>query len=246
MTHSTSVLKFVKQMSSETWLVRFCCSLDFSGSLSWFTEAEHSSVHSTNTHTHTHTDTHTHTHTHTHTKVFDGDVVMRPVMFLLGCGLRARDRARSSPPWRVANKQLGNRTTCRHLFSDAVLEGIAVDPQSRLTFYTDAGNDQIVMMTMSTFVTKTVINSSLDKPRAIVVDTADGWVTVHFVVDTADGWVTVHFVVDTADGWVTVHYPPCGIGCSMQTSQLSKMTKLLHVLSLRDIVRCQQLRAALS
>ena len=64
--------------------------------------------------------------------------------------------------------------TCRHLFSGAVLDGIAVDSQSRLIFYTDAGNDQIVMMTMSTFVTKTVINSSLDKPRAIVVDTADG------------------------------------------------------------------------
>ena len=65
-------------------------------------------------------------------------------------------------------------TTCRHLFSDAVLDGIAVDPQSRLIFLTDAGNDQIIMMTMSTFVTKTVINSGLDKPRAIVVDTADG------------------------------------------------------------------------
>ena len=65
-------------------------------------------------------------------------------------------------------------TTCHHLFSDAILDGIAVDPQSRLIFYTDAGNDQIVMMTMSTFVTKTVINSSLDRPRAIVVDTTDG------------------------------------------------------------------------
>ena len=55
-----------------------------------------------------------------------------------------------------------------------MLDGLAVDPVSRLIFYTDAGNDVIAMMTMATFALKTVINSSLDKPRAIVLDTADG------------------------------------------------------------------------
>ena len=59
-------------------------------------------------------------------------------------------------------------------FLDAVLDGLAVDPLSRLIFYTDAGNDLIAMMTMSSLAIKTVINSSLDRPRAIVLDIANG------------------------------------------------------------------------
>ena len=61
-----------------------------------------------------------------------------------------------------------------YLFLGAVVEGLAVDPLSRLIFYTDAGNDLIAMMTMSPLAIKTVIDSSLDRPRAIVLDTAAG------------------------------------------------------------------------
>ncbi|KAK7092478.1 hypothetical protein V1264_008216 [Littorina saxatilis] len=56
----------------------------------------------------------------------------------------------------------------------AVLDGIAVDPLSRLIFYTDAGNDVIAMLTMSTWAKKTVVSSNLDKPRAIVLDVVNG------------------------------------------------------------------------
>ncbi|XP_076455694.1 uncharacterized protein LOC143290240 isoform X2 [Babylonia areolata] len=57
---------------------------------------------------------------------------------------------------------------------DSTVGGLAVDPLSRLIFYTDAGRDIIAMLTMSTFAHKTIINTSLDKPRAIVLNTADG------------------------------------------------------------------------
>ncbi|XP_076456132.1 uncharacterized protein LOC143290510 isoform X2 [Babylonia areolata] len=58
--------------------------------------------------------------------------------------------------------------------SDSVVDGLAVDPLSRLIFYTDTGRDLIAMLTMSTFAHKTIINTSLDQPRAIVLNTADG------------------------------------------------------------------------
>lgn len=60
------------------------------------------------------------------------------------------------------------------LFPDADLRGLAVDPASRLIFYSDASNDLIALLIMSSLATKTVINSSLDEPRDIVLDTADG------------------------------------------------------------------------
>ncbi|XP_076447106.1 uncharacterized protein LOC143284291 [Babylonia areolata] len=56
----------------------------------------------------------------------------------------------------------------------SVMDGLAVDPLSRLIFYTDSGRDLIAMLTMSTFAHRTIINTSLDKPRAIVLNTADG------------------------------------------------------------------------
>ncbi|XP_076456135.1 uncharacterized protein LOC143290513 isoform X2 [Babylonia areolata] len=58
--------------------------------------------------------------------------------------------------------------------SDSIVGGLAVDPLSRLIFYTDAGRDIIAMLTMSAFAHKTIINTSLDQPRAIVLNTADG------------------------------------------------------------------------
>ncbi|XP_070174699.1 uncharacterized protein [Littorina saxatilis] len=57
---------------------------------------------------------------------------------------------------------------------NASLEGLAVDPLSRLIFYTDAVNDVIAMLTMSTGAKKTVVSSNLDRPRAIVLDTVNG------------------------------------------------------------------------
>ncbi|XP_070174677.1 prolow-density lipoprotein receptor-related protein 1-like isoform X1 [Littorina saxatilis] len=56
----------------------------------------------------------------------------------------------------------------------AEFDGIAVDPLSRLIFYSDVGNKEIVMLTMSSHARKTVVNADLDRPRAIVLDTANG------------------------------------------------------------------------
>ena len=67
-------------------------------------------------------------------------------------------------------------TTSFSSHSAATLDGLAVDSRSRLLFYSDAGNDIIAMMTMSTLAHRTIINSSLDNPRAIVLDTTDGYV----------------------------------------------------------------------
>ncbi|XP_076472712.1 low-density lipoprotein receptor-related protein 6-like [Babylonia areolata] len=53
-------------------------------------------------------------------------------------------------------------------------DGLAVDCLSRLIFYTDTGRDVIGVLTMSNFAHKTIINSSLDQPRAIVLDTKKG------------------------------------------------------------------------
>ncbi|XP_076455410.1 uncharacterized protein LOC143289997 isoform X2 [Babylonia areolata] len=58
--------------------------------------------------------------------------------------------------------------------NNSTIEGLAVDPLSRLIFYTDAGRDLIAMLTMSTFAHKTIISTDLDEPRAIVLNTGDG------------------------------------------------------------------------
>ncbi|XP_070174698.1 uncharacterized protein [Littorina saxatilis] len=57
---------------------------------------------------------------------------------------------------------------------NATLDGLAVDPLSRLIFYSDAAQNVIAMLTMSTWAKKTVVTSNLDNPRAIVLDTANG------------------------------------------------------------------------
>ncbi|KAL8569812.1 hypothetical protein ACOMHN_006538 [Nucella lapillus] len=58
--------------------------------------------------------------------------------------------------------------------ANSVLDGLAVDPLSRQVFYTDAGRSQIGMVTIATRAHRTIVNTSLDKPRAIVLDTANG------------------------------------------------------------------------
>ncbi|XP_070174673.1 low-density lipoprotein receptor-related protein 4-like isoform X2 [Littorina saxatilis] len=76
---------------------------------------------------------------------------------------------------RSSNLDGSNVKTVYSSFLVAVLDGIAVDPLSRLIFYTDAGNNRIAMVTMSTpHQRKIVASSQVEKPRAIVLDTANG------------------------------------------------------------------------
>ncbi|XP_060073519.1 deleted in malignant brain tumors 1 protein-like [Ylistrum balloti] len=64
--------------------------------------------------------------------------------------------------------------TIRQLSRKAVMDGIAVDVVSGLVFYTDTGNDVIIVMTIAGTVQKTIINQNLDQPRAIVTDPQNG------------------------------------------------------------------------
>ena len=59
-----------------------------------------------------------------------------------------------------------------------VLDGLAVDYVNRLVFYTDMGDDVIGVMDMKLQKRKTLINTGLDEPRAIVVDPLKGYVNV--------------------------------------------------------------------
>jgi hypothetical protein len=49
-------------------------------------------------------------------------------------------------------------------------DGIAVDYISRLVFFTDTGNDVIVVMTIDGTSSKVIINTGVDEPRACIVD----------------------------------------------------------------------------
>ncbi|KAL3836576.1 hypothetical protein ACJMK2_021998 [Sinanodonta woodiana] len=68
-----------------------------------------------------------------------------------------------------------SQKTLLSLNSVAVPDGLAVDAISRLLFYTDTGNDIIAVLSFDGSIRKTVINSSLDEPRAIVVDQFNGY-----------------------------------------------------------------------
>ncbi|KAK7483345.1 hypothetical protein BaRGS_00025405, partial [Batillaria attramentaria] len=65
-------------------------------------------------------------------------------------------------------------TTIQWKAASAMPDGMAVDPLSRLVFYTDSGLDVIAMMTMSGSRHRTIIDTDLDQPRAIVLDTMNG------------------------------------------------------------------------
>ncbi|XP_070176422.1 scavenger receptor cysteine-rich domain-containing protein DMBT1-like isoform X2 [Littorina saxatilis] len=67
-----------------------------------------------------------------------------------------------------------NNQTIRALSGTSTADGIAVDPLSRLIFYTDTGDDVIGVITISGNAHKTVITTNLDEPRAIVLDTMNG------------------------------------------------------------------------
>ena len=71
-----------------------------------------------------------------------------------------------------------------YVFSDSRVEGIAVDFMSRLLFYTDSGNDNIVMLTLDGTQEKIVVNSSLSEPKAIELDSINGQVDYKF------SWIT--------------------------------------------------------
>lgn len=60
------------------------------------------------------------------------------------------------------------------LETDAMPDGIAIDPLSRLLFYTDAGTNVIAMMTLSGASHRVIIDKGLDKPRSIVLHTEIG------------------------------------------------------------------------
>ena len=62
--------------------------------------------------------------------------------------------------------------------SVSVPDGLAVDPVSRLLFYTDAGNNDIRLMKVDGFDEKVVVNSDLDQPRTIVLDCLKGFVAI--------------------------------------------------------------------
>ena len=61
-----------------------------------------------------------------------------------------------------------------YIFSDSMVNGIAVDYMSRLLFYTDSGKDRIVLLTLDGTQEKIVVNSSLDEPKAIELDPVYG------------------------------------------------------------------------
>lgn len=53
-------------------------------------------------------------------------------------------------------------------------DGLAVDSASRLIFYTDAGNNIIAMIAISSYHHRVVVDSNLDEPRAIELDKLNG------------------------------------------------------------------------
>ncbi|KAK7483356.1 hypothetical protein BaRGS_00025416 [Batillaria attramentaria] len=62
----------------------------------------------------------------------------------------------------------------RHFNRTAIPDGLAIDPLSRLVFYSDSGYDLIAMMSMSGSTHRTIISTDLTQPRAIVLDTMNG------------------------------------------------------------------------
>ncbi|XP_060075020.1 low-density lipoprotein receptor-related protein 4-like [Ylistrum balloti] len=65
----------------------------------------------------------------------------------------------------------GNITVIFQTGNDSVMDGIAIDVESRLIFYTDTGYDEIGVINADTYDRTVLINTDLDEPRAIVLDT---------------------------------------------------------------------------
>lgn len=67
-----------------------------------------------------------------------------------------------------------NQLVVKYLGGNSHADGIAVDPITRLIFYTDTGKDIIALMTLDGSTEKVLVNSSLDEPRDIEVDPFSG------------------------------------------------------------------------
>ena len=68
------------------------------------------------------------------------------------------------------------KITCNKFLTGSIPDGIAVDPTSQLVFYTDTGYDVIVAMRADGSASKVVVSQGLDQPRAICLDTLNGYV----------------------------------------------------------------------
>ena len=60
------------------------------------------------------------------------------------------------------------------ILSASVADGIAVDPISRLLFYTDTGKDTISLMKLDGTSERVIVSTNLDEPRDIEVDPING------------------------------------------------------------------------
>ncbi|XP_052233588.1 scavenger receptor cysteine-rich type 1 protein M130-like isoform X2 [Dreissena polymorpha] len=61
-------------------------------------------------------------------------------------------------------------TIIESLSSSSTADGLAIDPESRLLFYTDTGTDVIAVLNIDTRKETVIIDSGLDQPRAITLD----------------------------------------------------------------------------
>ncbi|XP_060564355.1 P-selectin-like isoform X2 [Ruditapes philippinarum] len=62
----------------------------------------------------------------------------------------------------------------RSLDNSSIPDGLAVDPVSKLVFYTDAGNHLIALMELDGSNHAVIVTKDIDKPRAIVPDPVNG------------------------------------------------------------------------
>jgi hypothetical protein len=64
------------------------------------------------------------------------------------------------------------------LIADSIVDGLAVDSQNHLLFYTDTGRDVICAVTTSSFPVKHTVlvkgHEGMDEPRDIVLSPPDG------------------------------------------------------------------------
>ena len=68
-------------------------------------------------------------------------------------------------------------------FSDTVVEGLAVDPISRLIFYSDSGTGTVNLVSIDGTASKVVTSRNIGKPRGLALDSANGLVSnkIHFI-----------------------------------------------------------------
>jgi DNA-binding beta-propeller fold protein YncE len=67
-----------------------------------------------------------------------------------------------------------NIITHKTVILGSIPDGLAVDPVSKLVFYTDAGNHLIALMELDGSNHAVIVTKDIDKPRAIVPDPVNG------------------------------------------------------------------------